>query len=287
MEIWHRVAFNSDTKPIFKQRIDALGIKYQVSPLPRHETGLIYFDIAEFNPEWPQVKAQIQEIGASDVYDTVFSKGEILDASWSRLIPVFEQGYPLPKKAWLSGLPPYGKRCSQCGIYKEQQQFKYRIKKEPRLGKKSFISLYWTYALFAIPSVFDELIRRRIKGFEVWPVLIHKTNTPAQNAAQIYVPSMTRASMVPEADLKRNVCPECGTIKYLPHKRGYMSFTPELLKSGLDFMLSREWFGDGQTAYREILISNRMARLILENEWQGVKLKPIKANSTPAAVRFS
>lgn len=283
METWHRVAFNGDTKSPFLQIVKELGIKYKVSPLPHHDTGLISLDIAESDPNWPAVAALIEQFGASNIYNTIFSEEEILRASWSRLIPTFEQGYPLPKEAWLSGLPPYGERCRKCGIHKEQQQFKFRIKKEPRLGKRSFMSLYWTYALFAVPVVFEAFAENELSGYEKWPVLIHKTGQPAQSIAQVYMPYLATASLVPEETLKRNVCPECGTVKYFPHMRGYMQFTAELLEANLDFMMSREWFGDGHAAYREILVSNKVTRLILENKWQGVQLKPVKVISEAEA----
>lgn len=276
METWHRVAFNGDTKSTFLHRVKELGIKYKVSPLPHHKTGLISFDITETDPNWPVINVLIEQFGASNIYNTIFSEEEILSAPWSRLIPVFEQGYPLPKEAWLSGMPPYGERCSKCGIPKKQQQFRFRIKKEPRLGKKSFMSLYWTYALFAVPIVFEAFTENELTGYEKWPILVHKTAQLAQSMAQVYVPQMAEASLIPEETLKRNLCPECGTVKYFPHMRGYMQFTAELLVADVDFMLSQEWFGDGHAAYREILVSNKVARLILERKWLGVQLKPIK-----------
>ena len=44
----------------------------------------------------------------------------------------------------------------------------------------------------------------------------------------------------------------------------------------VDFVFTCEWFGDRRAAYREIIASNKVARLILENNWEGVSLKPIK-----------
>ena len=41
-------------------------------------------------------------------------------------------------------------------------------------------------------------------------------------------------------------------------------------------VFSYEWFGRGGHAEQEILISNRFAKLILDNKWKDVQLKPIK-----------
>ncbi len=44
----------------------------------------------------------------------------------------------------------------------------------------------------------------------------------------------------------------------------------------LDMFHSFEWFGSGHAAYREIIISNHFARLILEKGWKGVRMKVIE-----------
>lgn len=278
METWHRVAFNGDTKSTFLHRVKELGIQYKVSPLPHHETGLISFDITETDPDWPEVAALLEQFGASNIYNTIFSEEEILSAPWSRLIPTFEQGYPQPENSWSANPITYEGECSKCGVYARQRE-SFRIKKEPRLGKKSFMSLYWTYALFAVPAVFEAFTEDELTGYEKWPVLIHKTSQPAHSIAQVHVPHTSQAALIPEETLNRKLCPECGTVKYFPHRRGYMQFTLELLETNLDFLLSREWFGDGHAAYREILVSNKVARLIIENKWHGVQLKPVKVVS--------
>ncbi len=41
-----------------------------------------------------------------------------------------------------------------------------------------------------------------------------------------------------------------------------------------DCPLTNEWFAGG--GFREILISNRFARLIINEGWKGVRLKPVK-----------
>jgi hypothetical protein len=43
-----------------------------------------------------------------------------------------------------------------------------------------------------------------------------------------------------------------------------------------DAIQSHEWFGSGRGAYREIFISRRLARLILDEGWRGVQLKPVE-----------
>ena len=65
-------------------------------------------------------------------------------------------------------------------------------------------------------------------------------------------------------------------IRYYPHVRGKMYLDRNALTPGLDIMQSFEWFGSGHSAFREILISNRLARLIIERGWKGVALKVVE-----------
>jgi hypothetical protein len=58
---------------------------------------------------------------------------------------------------------------------------------------------------------------------------------------------------------------------------GYLRYRQECLTVDCDTILTAEWFGSGpHTAFQEVLISNRFARLILEQGWRGLHLKPIK-----------
>ena len=55
-----------------------------------------------------------------------------------------------------------------------------------------------------------------------------------------------------------------------------MHLKASTLPSNVDLVRTAEWFGSGRNAYREILISNRLATLILDNGWKGVDLKAVR-----------
>jgi hypothetical protein len=76
MEIWHRVFFNSDVQ----FSLDKLSVKYKTLPSPHRKIGYIYFDIAESDPHWTEIKELIHRFEASNVYDTIFTTEEILEA---------------------------------------------------------------------------------------------------------------------------------------------------------------------------------------------------------------
>jgi hypothetical protein len=272
MEVWHRIAFNGDLKPTFKSVLDERGISYGMSPLPGNTVGLIYFDIVESDPNWPRIRELIQTLGASDIYNTIFARQEILAADWIRMVPSFEQGYPQPEKAW--DRITYRNECSRCGAGFVQKS-PFRLAKEPRLGRKDFLCLYWTSTYFCTPKILDALAEHRVRGYDVWAAIIHRTNRPSVAVSQLLFPSVTGPCLLNADELHLHVCPECGLAKQASHLRGYMHVRKTALHSDVDVQVTQEWFGSGHMAFREVLISNRVAKLALEAGWSGIALKPV------------
>jgi len=273
MEIWHRIMFSK--QEAVDNILNGLGIKYKKSPLPG-EHYVITFEIAETDRRWPQVAELIREKNAPDLYNTAFTPQEIQAAEWVRLMPVFEQGYPQPKETWVENPINYENECPQCGVgYRQKAPF--RLAKEPRLGKHDFMCLYWTYTLFCTPKVLETLKAHQIRGYEVWEAIIHRTNQPSKVVSQLVFPNVAAPGLADVDKLQPETCPQCGITKYAYHKRGYMHLKREALRPDTDIQLTHEWFGSGgHSGFREILVSNRLARLILENGWRGVALKPVE-----------
>jgi hypothetical protein len=275
MEIWHRVGFTS------VDNVDAilgkLGIKYKKTPGLPSGYYLITFEIKESDPRWLQIAELMREKGKADLFfDTVFSQEEILSAEWVRLIPTFEQGYPQPEATWVRNPINYEGKCPQCGAgYRQVSPF--RLAKEPRLGRHDFFSLYWTYTVFCTPRVLETLRAHAIRGYEVWEALLHKTGQPSRLVSQLVFPHVAGPGLLDDDKLQPETCSQCGLTKYAYHKRGYMHFKREALQAEVDILQTHEWFGSGgYGGYREILISRRLAELILREGWRGVRLKPVK-----------
>lgn len=271
MKIWHRVSFGK--MDAVDSVIEALGIQYKKTP-GLHGYYIITFEIEESDPRWPQVAELVREKNAPDFFNTVFTAEEILGAEWVRLIPIFEQGYPQPEEGWEQ--ITYENECPQCGVgYRQKAPF--RLAREPRLGKHDFVCLYWTYTVFCTAQVLEVLRTYQIRGCEIWEAIIHRTNQSSKVVSQLVFPNMARPGLSDVDKLQSETCPQCGITKYVPHMRGYMHLKREALDADLDILLTHEWFGGmPHSGFREILISNRLARLILEKGWRGVALKPVK-----------
>jgi hypothetical protein len=280
MDIKHRISINSKKDAEFMSAIIELGIDNKTIELPGGKSKLVTFVIGESDPRWNTVVRLLKRYKDYDIYgpgdqvETVFLENEIRNAAWLRLISTFEQGYPQPKPHWPIKQLSYEIICPKCAIYKQTHPM--RLAKEPNLGRKSFMSTIWASEIFCTPEVFLGLESIHAKGYEVWDVLIHKTGKPSERVRQLYVPGIASTGVIVEDDLERSICPVCGTLKYYPHVKGKMLIKREALLTDTDFMLTNEWFGHGYLAWHEILVSNRIATLILDKEWQGIRFKVVE-----------
>ncbi len=271
MEIWHSLTFGN--KDQVDAEIAALGVKYKKGLLPGGGY-LLHIDVRESDPEWPRLAEMIRRTGALDMFDTVFTPEEILNAEWSRLMPSFKQGYPQPESTMRWRDIAYQNRCPQCGTgYRQITPF--HLAKEPRMGKKDFVSLFWTLSLFCTSRVLDSLDASQIRGYEVWDAILHRSKQPSTVVWQLLFPHVAAPALAEQDRLQPEPCPYCGITKYGYHKKGYMHLERTALVAGTDFQLTHEWFGSGQRAFRETLISRRIAQLIFDKGWRGVSLKPV------------
>jgi rubredoxin len=271
VETWHRITFGD--KDNVDAALEALNIKYKKSPLLRG-SYLLHIDITETDPRWRQIAALVREKNAPDMYNSVFTDSEITTAEWVRLMPVFERGYPQPEAGMAWAQLAYRNDCPKCGAG-FQQKAPFRLKGEPHLGKHDFLCLYWTYTVFCTPKVLEALKRRHIQGYDVWEAIIHRTNQPSQVVSQLVFPHVAEPALADVDKLQPVTCPQCGITKYAYHKRGYMHLMRGALQRDVDVQVTNEWFGSGHSGFREILISNRLARLIVQEKWRGVALKPV------------
>jgi hypothetical protein len=277
MDIIHRISINSIKDAEFMSAIIELGIDHKATELPGGSNYLITFVITESDPRWDTVAQLIKRYkdyetyGPGDQFETVFSEVEIRNASWLRLKSTFEQGYPQPKSHWPLKQLSYEILCPKCAIYRQTNPM--RLAKEPSLKKKSFMSLIWASEILCTPEVILGLESIQARGYEVWDALIHKTGKPLERVRQLYIPTIAPPGVIIPEDLEWKICPVCQTIKHPPHVKGPLYLKRDALLPHTDFMLTYEWFGHGLLAWREILVSNRIAQLVLDNKWEGVRFK--------------
>jgi hypothetical protein len=266
MDVWHRITFNKIEN--VGTLLDSLNIKYKKSLLPKGNY-IIYLDIYESDPSWPIVNA----LNGFDWYNSVFTNDEILESELVRLIPAFERGYPQPKNYKTFMENTYELRCPRCGAG-NQQKASIRLAKEPYLGKHHFMSTIWNAGLFCTHEVLNQLQTHDITGYQVWPVFINPKKEKSQILSQILFTNVAQPALADVDKMNPEKCPVCGTTHYDPLKRGFMHLKREALVNNIDCQLTYEWFAGA--IFREYLISPRFAKLIIDNKWNGVALKPVK-----------
>jgi hypothetical protein len=279
MKIIHHVNVHSSSGEFYSYIIRS-SIQYTISDYPSNDDKLLSFDISETDPLWETVFALLKKYQGfdvyrgGDIYDTFFSDEEVRSADWLRIISTFEQGYPQPAGNWPLKQSSLKIICPACVIY--EQIHPMHISKEPSLRKNSFMSLMGAGELFATAEVFSEFRSMNAIGYEIWDTLIHKTNLPSEIVHQLYVPGVARQGLLGIEEMRQVRCQKCGTVKYYPHEKGIMRLKKDALLPDLDFIKTHEWFGVGLISYKEILVSNRIAKLILDRGWKGARFKVVE-----------
>jgi hypothetical protein len=279
MEVFHRISLDSRMDAKLLTVLDRHGVKYKKRALGKdlkRKSEFIYFDITESDPHWKYVAEFIQDPknDIPDRYDTFFSDDEILKANWLRVIPTFEHGYPQPEKTWIKNPINYNNYCAKCGVHRQVLPF--HIKDEPNMRGNNFMSLVWTWTFFATQNAIVKLLAKNIKGFETWNLILHKPGLAASMVSQIFPIGTAMPGLLCSEELSPEICSACGTTKYHYHNRGELKYKKDSIDRCIDILYLNEWFGaGGASAYKEILVSNRFAKIVTENRWKGIRFKTI------------
>jgi hypothetical protein len=277
MQIWHRGHIGIEHKDF----LEANEIKHEPRFSVKYPSQLrdYIFEIPENHPAFHEIMGQLSREYTHVV--TFFTDEERLTATWCIIWGVHSiVGYRIPQGyGWSEEY--FHNQCKTCGG--QWKQFvPLRLKREPTLGKNQFCGFGGGFELFCTPLVLDEFARQGISGFETWPLLLKKNGGErARNLKQIMVSEIAEPAVAEELvehdRYGQTDCPVCGQTWHAHYVRGMLPLRRAALKPNVDFQLTNEWFGNGSSARREILVSQRVVRLILENKWKGAELIPIQA----------
>jgi len=253
--------------------MDTGGITYR-----RDQTSVgdyLYVDIAEDHPRWDEV---VELTARHDIpctqITTEFTKKELDIAGFLRLGTHWHVGYPMPDDDFGYRKYTYDLRgyCSSCALGKIQKM-PFRIKREPQWGKRHFTQLYWVYDEFFVqPDIWEQYLKPF--GITCRPVIHHKTNKELETVVQIEITELAESRLDTDAEgMEPQICDQCGQIKYCPFVRG---FFPNFLKpeNGTLFK-THEYFGSGGCAYRSVIISAELYRVIKDNKLKGLTFMPL------------
>jgi hypothetical protein len=274
MKIVHRISINKRSDSSFATVLHRMGLLSD-EDVGAEARGMVAFEIEESDTRWDKVQALVKKYGGVHITQTFFDKDEIIQAEIVRLVVIFERGYPQPEATWVSQKPNYNLLCPRCNSFQQVESF--HIKDEPSLGGNNFMTLLWGSPVFLSIETYNQLKESGIKGFEPWDVIIQKTGLSSGNIVQLKVTKETTCGLIDGEALGFEKCDDCGERKYYSHRRGVMRYRRDAIPPNIDIMETAEWFGAGsKRAYKEILIRNKLARLILDQGWKGVMMKVVE-----------
>jgi hypothetical protein len=274
MKVWHRGHLPVEARHF----LEAAQIKHWALFEAPGSTAVrkYMFVIEEDHPYWKATLARLK--GDRTYISTEFTGKEIAEAEWSmgharHCIKSVRPG----DYGWSTDF--FEGQCSHCGSG-WRQIAPFRIKKEPKLGKKVFADFGSAFELFCAPVVLEAFKEHRMRGFETQPLILNKADCPAEGLKQLIVTEVAQPAiaedLVEHQRYSQTDCLICGKTWHAHYTRGTLPLRRSALNPNVDFQLTNEWLGNGRTARREILFSRRVVNLALENKWQGIEFIPVR-----------
>ena len=291
-------------KPEFTAALDKMGIRYKTKLI--EGTGQTdawdCFDLFVYDddPRWPALRDLALEHNVMVFHGPAFTPNDIEAAPWLLASATADAGYPQPEARFEYEAESFDLRhwCRRCGIGKVQTH-PIRLKAEPKNKTAHFLAPQWLHqVLFVRPEVRDVFEAEGVSGAQYLAPVMHRTGAPLMSLVQI-VPTETapdgmvgvvqeQVTCSPHDDeLSRIRIPSergdsssggfCERIKYhVPGKRRIVHYSRGVFEGAPDIVLSAEWFGTGAAASQHIIVSNKVARLVLAHKWKGLELEPIQ-----------
>lgn len=268
MRIVHRVSLTPSGSQ--QEKLTSLGVKVKGpgSPLIRSIT----FVIDENHRAWPEVKSLIKEWNALDFVITEFSVAELDAADFLQLAATWHHGYPQPEEdfGYLKETYDLSDYCQTCGIGLTQIA-PFRMKSEPKWGKKHIMQLNWVFdEFFVLPQVWEEVFKPI--GVGCSPVREHRTGKELRTVVQLNIKDVAKSALSIK-EYPSETCGVCGRKKYLPISRGY--FPPFATDPSSQICRTQEYFGSGASAWNAIVVTSDVYRAIQGRKLAGVTFIPV------------
>lgn len=293
MEIIHRICADVKRHPEFKTAIDKLQLSYQYTDDIVGQN--VHFEISENHPLWPRIQELATRYDAfcAMAVRVQYSKADIAGAAWLSIGVTRHRGYPQPEGEYQHQVYDPDGYCDRCGIHPTQKA-PFRFKSEPK-GRDSFLQLNWVFdCFFVMPEVTGIFADAGVTGVGYGPCIHHSSGRRLESLTQLLVPHVLPAGLM-TTELNRVTCkpnneegpvksyggrlryppdyPYCGRVKY--HWPLQTTYAAEIFRDAPDVVKSHEWFGSGGSASREVVISQKVCRLIIDHRLRGLSFAPV------------
>ena len=273
MEIKQRIVFSGTTHREF--------VKFLVqNNIPFQDGEPTILEITNDTPLKSVVESYVARNDLLCTSETLFSKAEVESAEWLSLRSQWRNGYPQPEEAFAYEDITYTRSgfCQECGCGLVQVQ-PFRLKKEPKWGKRHFMMLNWVddelFMSNHARNVFQETYSSDLHFF---PVNNKGGSESLSDVYQLVVPFFLTNGINPNSPAINATyqCKCCGKRKYHLSGMGMLEFKKEIFEGVPDIVKTAEVFGWGKSASHQILIRQRLYRFIVENHLErGLVFEPI------------
>jgi hypothetical protein len=213
---------------------------------------------------------------------------------------VTRTGYPQPEDSYEDVTYDTTDYCQRCAIGAVQRH-PFRLKGEWKGRNVHFRQLYWVGdEIFVRPEVGRLLKRRGIRGIALGPVTTGRDQRRLESIEQLLISTILPGGLVtdglptvtckarneeshlggPSWDVPGSIMryprdyPYCGRLKY--HWQKTLRIRRRAFTGAPDVVKTREWFGSGGEASRQILVSDRVVDLVTKAGWRGLRLDPVE-----------
>ncbi len=264
----HRTSFY--ITPVQRRQIEALGFQLPAGVLLGSDTPLVAFDAAEDHPNWPALCRLFRQWNVvPHAVRTEFTLRELDSAPWLSMT-AWNNGYPQPQEdeKFLALTYDLTMCCKECKLGKIQNA-PFRIKGEPKWGRRGIMTLLWVHEEFFVPPAVWESV---FKPFCIpcRPVTNRK-GKQLETVVQLVIEE--EVDMVTDG-LDSTRCGACGRCKYLTGRGRFPPLTQEP-KGGL--ARTRQSFGSGWECVRAALISQELRRAIVAHKLRGAEFIPVES----------
>lgn len=232
---------------------------------------LVSFDVEEGDASWPQVKELIDQWNPADFVRTEFSDRECSAAPFLQMF-AGQRGYPQPEGdfGYLNLTYDLTDYCSTCGIGATQVA-PFRMKGEPKWGKKNVLQMNWVYDEFFVqPSIWEEVFRPL--GTDRLAVLDHRSGSELQSVVQLKIGVVAKSELLLDDAYPTETCTACRRKKFLPISRGF--FPAFVNDPSFQIGRTQELFGSGASAWNAAIISQTAYKAIRTHKVVGFGFHP-------------
>ncbi len=240
--------------------------------------NMLYDLISENDLRWVKVKEIIKGKNiCRDMRKTTFTKEELDAAQFFMLLGDWYNGYPRPKEGFRKTTYNLKNYCLKCGLGLVQSA-PFRLKKEPRWGKRSFMKVNLVPNEFFVKpevwkSVFEPL------GIGKRPAIHHKTGKVLKDIVQLCIDTFAREKLRLQESrmfVAELHCNECRSLKCLADNgTGYYPCFEKMPENSPAIVRSQEWFGGGRVAMNDLIATAELVKTIQDMGLKGLLFIPM------------